>query len=33
MTIGGWILIVLSWGAILGLAAFCFTMMMKKGRM
>ena len=33
MTAGGWILFILSWGAILGLSVFCFTTMIRSGKM
>jgi len=33
MTIGGWILLIVSWGAIVGLTAFCIGMMIKSGKM
>jgi hypothetical protein len=33
MTIGGWTMIIASWGAIIGLAAFCFTTMIRSGKM
>lgn len=33
MTIGGWVLLVVSWGAIIGLAAFCFTIMIRGGKL
>jgi len=29
MNVGGWILLVLSWGSIAGLAVFCFATMIK----
>ncbi len=33
MTLGGWIMLVCSWGAIVGLASFCFSIMIKHGKM
>ncbi len=33
MTTGGWILLVVSWGAIVGLAAFCFVTMIRGGKL
>ncbi len=33
MTLGGWILLLFSWGAIISLAAFCFIMMIKSGKL
>lgn len=32
MTFGGWIMLMLSWGAIIGLTVFCFTVMFRGGR-
>jgi hypothetical protein len=32
MTIGGWILLVLSWGIILGFTFFCFAFMIRSGK-
>lgn len=32
MTTGGWILLTLSWGAIIGLVVYCFTQMIKSGK-
>lgn len=33
MTIGGWMLLVLSWGVILGFTIFCFTFMIRSGKL
>ncbi len=33
MTSGGWILMILSWSAIIGLALTCFTIMIKGGKL
>ena len=33
MTSSGWIMLVMSWGAIIGLAAFCFFVMKKGGKL
>ncbi len=33
MSISGWILISLSWGAILSLVTFCFLTMFRTGKM
>jgi len=33
MTFGGWIMLVMSWGAIIGLAAFCFFVMIRGGKL
>lgn len=30
LTLGGWILLIISWGTIIGLVAFCFTKIFKK---
>ena len=32
MTTGGWILLTLSWGAILSIATFCFVTMFRSGK-
>lgn len=32
MTLAGWILLVVSWGAILSIMTFCFVRMFKVGR-
>ena len=32
MTLGGWILLILSWGAIIGLTAFCFERMFRSNK-
>jgi hypothetical protein len=32
MTPAGWILLILSWGVILGVTAFCFVRMFKVGK-
>ena len=33
MTFAGWILLIVSWGVILGIVVFCFVMMFKVGKM
>ncbi len=33
MTLGGWILLIISWGAIISLSVFCFIMMVKSGKL
>ena len=33
MTFGGWTMLIVSWGAIIGLVAFCFIAMIRSGRM
>ena len=33
MTLGGWILLIFSWGAIIGLSVFCYIMMIKSGKL
>ena len=33
MTLGGWVLLLFSWGTIIGLAVFCIVMMIKSGRL
>ena len=33
MNLGGWILLLLSWGAIIGLTVFCFITMIKGGKL
>jgi hypothetical protein len=33
MTLGGWLLLVLSWSAIVGLTTFCFVRMIKGGKL
>lgn len=33
MTIAGWILLIASWGLILGMAVFCFTRVFTKKKM
>lgn len=33
MTAGGWFLLILSWGAIIGMTIFCFVTMIKGGKL
>lgn len=33
MTLGGWVLLILSWGAIIGLGVFCLVMMVRSGKL
>jgi len=33
MNAGGWTLLILSWGAIIGLAVFCFVTMIRGGKL
>lgn len=33
MNLGGWILLTISWSLIIGLAAGCFYVMIKKGKL
>jgi len=33
MTFGGWVLLLFSWGTIIGLAVFCFITMIRSGKL
>ncbi len=33
MTFGGWVLLIFSWGTMIGLAVFCLIMMIKSGKL
>jgi len=33
MTPAGWVVLLFSWGSIIGLALFCFRSMMKSGKL
>jgi len=33
VTVGGWILLIFSWGLIIGLTVFCFVTMIKSGKL